>query len=270
MSLVEAFFVRSTFGAGDSLGGVSPGQMARHVFGHIRFLFGVTTITIAIAGGVLAPWLGRATGRPERRFETRAWTTAAGLAAFATLYSLPLLQAVVVHRYWLIVALPLVSFLVGAAVHATATGVAARIVWFAAAAVLGTASTRFVLATQRADRTPFYEELGTALHDLVPLGVPLATTERESDVLDFYSERRISYGFGDRDLDRFPSGAAGPVLPDAGFCAVVEPSIDPARPSADRLVTFLKEHWEATRVRLDQSGADLFLFDFSKRKHESR
>jgi len=269
-ALVRAFIARSTTGVDGYFGGFTPRQVAIRVLHHLRFLFGVPGIAIALLAVPLAPWLGRAAGRPECRFGPRARSTMAGLAALALLYSVPLLQAVVVHRYWLIVALPLVAFLVGAAVHATTTGPAARVLWIATALVVGVATTRTVFEAQRADRTPFYEELGVALREHVPLGVPLVTTERQTSAVDFYAERKITYGFGDRDLDHFLAEGARPAFPSAGVCAVVEPAVDPASLRADRLVAFLHENWEATRIRLEKSGADLFQFDSSKRKAKVR
>jgi len=264
ITLVASALGHSVVGASTLLVQFDALQVVRRVAGHLRFLFGDLGLAAAALGALL---LALAFVRRRRRDDPvgpRAWTTAAGLATFALLYSLPFPRAVVVHRYYLIVALPMVAFLGGFAVHATSHLAIGRLAALAAAAAIGVTGSARVLHDHRADRTPYYEELGTALRDHVPPGRRVSTTERFSTCLVYYAQREIRGDLGDKDLEGFLAGGGAPALPSAGWFAVVEPSIDPPHARDQELLLFLRRHWQPEEIALPKSGATLLLFDLSR------
>jgi len=265
-TLFESLVAHSTLGVADLLRNFTAAQVQARLTGHLRFLFGLPVLVLAFGGGML----GLAKARrwaPEGAPAQRAWTTLAALATFSLLYSAPLLGAVIVHRYWLLVALPLVAFLIGAAVHATAVRPLAGAAWIVAAVAGGLWITRGVMEMQRRDRTPYFQELGDVLREHVPADQVVYTSANDTDCTSFYARREVRGGFNDLALERFigagrSSGASIPV-----WFALVEPTIDPSDTEHAKLAAFLKESWAATTYRLAKTGADVVLFDLSLPAH---
>jgi len=264
MSLLESLYSHSALGAVDLMRRYTSSQIAVRILGHVRFLFGIPVLILALGGGVI----GMAAARrwaAEGALPRRAWTTLAGLATFAFLYSAPLLQAVVIHRYWLIVALPLVAFLIGVAVHATAVRPLACGIWIAVAIAGGVWTTRDVMELQRRDRTPYFQELGDVLRAHVPADQIVLTTANDTDCTSYYSRREVRGGYDDRALEQFDRSGLSSGAATSGWFALVEPSIDPSDTSHAKLAAFLNENWVGTRYRLEKTGAVVVLFDFSRR-----
>jgi hypothetical protein len=260
----SSLFAHSFLGVTNGLPDITPAQIEARLIGHVRFLFGWPALGVALFGATV----GLAAARwwaPERSVARRAWTTLAGLATFAILYSAPLLQAVVIHRYWLIVALPLVAFLIGAAVHATAVRPIACGVWAAAAVAGGAWVTRDVMELQRRDRTPYYQELGDILRKHVPADQVVYTTANDTECTSYYARREVRGGFDELHLGRFLHAGGSIDAPMKGWFALIEPTVDPSDTSHAKLAEFLERSWTSTRCRLEKTGADVVLFDLSRR-----
>jgi hypothetical protein len=263
-SLIDSFVAHSALGAVDLLHGFTAAQVGARLMGHLRFLFGLPALVLALGGGMLGLLIARRCA-PEGAPSRRAWTTLAALATFALLYSAPLLGAVIVHRYWLIVALPLIAFLIGAAVHATAVRPPACAAWIVAAVAGGIWTTREVVAQQRSDRTPYFEEFGAVLHDHVPPDQLVLTTANGVDCTIYYSRRDVRGGYDDRTLARaLRVGISADATLPACF-ALVDPPVDPNDAPHPQLAAFLAKSWPSQRYRLEKSGADVVLFDLSRR-----
>ena len=259
----SSLFAHSFLGFSTRMPDVTAAQIQARLLGHVQFLFGWPALGLALFGATI----GLAAARwwaPERSVARRAWTTLAGLATFAILYSTPLLQAVLIHRYWLIVALPLVAFLIGAAVHATAVRPIACGVWAAVAVAGGLWITRDVMELQRRDRTPYFQELGDVLRAHVPADQVVCTTANGTECTSYYARREVRGGFDELQLERFLRAGQSVDAPIKGWFALIEPPIDPSDTSHAQLAEFLERTWTSTRYRLEKTGADVVLFDLSR------
>jgi hypothetical protein len=263
-SLLESLYSHSAFGAADLMHSYTSSQVALRILGHVQFLFGIPVLILALGGGAIGMLAARRWA-PEGALPRRAWTTFAGLATFAFLYSAPLLQAVVIHRYWLIVALPLVAFLIGVAVHVTAVRPIACGIWIVVAAAGGIWITRDVMELQHRDRTPYFQELGDVLRAHVPADQIVLTTANDTDCTAYYSRREVRGGCDDRALAQFDRSGRSSGEAVSGWFALVEPPIDPSDTPHEKLAAFLKANWSGTRYRLEKTGAEVVLFDFSRR-----
>ena len=263
-SLFESLAAHSALGAADLLRNFSVAQVQARLMGHLRFLFGLPVLVLAFGGGML----GLAKARrwaPEGAPAQRAWTTLAALAIFALLYSAPLFGAVIVHRYWLLVALPLVAFLIGAAVHTTAVRPLAGAAWIVAAVAGGAWTTCDVVEQQRRDRTPYFEEFGAVLRANVPADRIVLSTANDVDNITYYSRREIRGRFDDRALAQalLAGNVAEATLP--AYFALVEPPVDLSDAPHAKVAAFLAKSWPSQRFRLEKTGADVVLFDLSRR-----
>jgi len=164
----------------------------------------------------------------------------------------------------LIVALPLVAFLIGAAVHATAVRPIACGVWAAVAVAGGLWITRDVMELQRRDRTPYFQELGDVLRAHVPADQVVCTTANGTECTSYYARREVRGGFDELQLERFLRAGQSVDAPIKGWFALIEPPIDPSDTSHAQLAEFLERTWTSTRYRLEKTGADVVLFDLSR------
>lgn len=264
-SLVDAFLQHGAVGAASLLAHYPADAIAARAAGHLLFLFTPVGLALAAFGG-LAALPGVLVRRDSAiRFSARAGATLAALAMLAVGYTLPFASAVLVHRFWLIVALPLVAFLIGAAVHGTGATRPVLVAWLTAAALLGVLASRFTVAAELAERTPYYEEVGTLLREHVPSGTLVLTTERFSECLDFYAQRELRGDIDDGNLATFVAGGGGAAIPPRTAFALVDPPIDRKDARCGRLREWLESHFPVEVLPLPRSGASLHLFDLSHR-----
>src|SRR5262249_36170187 len=154
-----------------SLPGFDARLFVNRVWHHLLFLFTIPGLAVAAAGA--GAWLLR-----RRIPALRDRPAGALLATFAIVgvgYVACFPRAAIVHRYWMLVLLPLVSLLFGLFVQTLSTsriGVALAIVAVLAAAVDGT---WVAVAAHRGDRTPYYEAFGRSLAELTPAGATVVT-----------------------------------------------------------------------------------------------
>jgi hypothetical protein len=269
-SIVEASISHSVAGAAAFVGPYTADQILRRILGHINFLFGVSGV-IASACGILLllslvvnrRWRERAGIRPS------AWAVLLSLTLLAVGYSAPLARAVLVHRYWLLVALPLVSLLCGVLVHATGGSRIATCSWAIVGVLVGIDDTRTVIKQQLADRTPYYEELGVTLRDHVPSGQRVITSERFSPCLVFYAEREITGDVGDASLAKLTATGQEDLPVVSGWLAIVFPPISSADGRCEQLLSFMKQRRKPEELSLAKSGSTLFLFDLAAKEGEN-
>lgn len=240
---------------------IDVGFALKKLRGHARFDFttaGAIAAALGLIGLFVLHW--------RRTVESRAagWL-ALRLAAVALGYTVPLLQATLMHRYWLLVALPLVALLVGTAVHLAAVG---RVRGIATAMLLLAIAGSATLKVWRAhanDETAWYEEAGRFVREQTPPDAQVFTVEHGSSCLGFYAQRSVNGGVSDALVPDGPPGDE-PLLPSAHpwFLIALPPVMPPADPWAG--VAAWLDRWFVPRIAvLDGGRHETRLYDLSER-----
>jgi hypothetical protein len=277
-SLLDSFLGHGVVGATSLFAEVGGERVLSRAWRHAQFLF--TDSGLVLAGLGLVALVVRAAGDPRAR--QRLAGPFFGTLALAAGYSIPFARAVLVHRFWLIVALPWIALLIGGLADAvlrlaggtppprtaergrTVLSALAPVAVAAGLLLLAIHATRADLAAQDAERTPFYEELGTALRAASAEHEVIHTTEHVNGSLHYYAQRRLRGDLDDRQLSSLAAkGAELPLFP--GRVAIAQPSFDPQVADCDELLSFLSLHYEGERIDLPRSGRTLRLFDLSRR-----
>jgi 4-amino-4-deoxy-L-arabinose transferase-like glycosyltransferase len=257
-SLFAAAFFHGLPGMAEALPGFDPRLFVGRAWHHLLFLFTIPGLVVAAAGAVA--WLFRRRIPGLRDRPAGALLATFAIVGFGYVACFP--RAMIVHRYWMLVLLPLVSLLSGLLVQALSTsrvGGALALAAVLAAAVDGTCVS---VAAHMADRTPYYETFGRTLAELTPAGTTIVTTERFSPILEFYSERRIVGDVGDA-CPGFGRDSKATVAPNA-CAALLEPPIDPPDRRVQELERFLESHYACREAPLEGLHATLRLFDLGR------
>jgi len=260
-SLLQAFLGHGLSGASAVLPEFGGTLFANRIAHHAEFLFTDFGLVLAAIGLVLLAlrWRREPSCRPA------LLGPVLGTAALAFGYSIPFLRAVVVHRFWLIVALPWIALLLGLAADEAWRHRLGRPVALGVLVVLGFFATRADVLAQARERTPFYEELGRAIRTRTRPGELVLTTEHVNGSLDYYAERKLQGDLRDSLLADVHE-AEPPLAP--SWIAIAQPSFDPVDADCDELLERLPRHYAGTRIELPESGRTLHLFDLSRRPPE--
>ncbi len=264
--LLSAFANRSV-GDASWWAAIAPGRVASRFLSHLRFDFTPVGIALALAGALLLVLPRRsatATLAPLRL--ERAVPPVITLLVLALGYTLPFAQGVLMHRYWLLVALPLVSLLIGTATHVLAAHRTGAWIMSALLAAMAWEGISATLRWQARDATPWYEEVGRVVRNLVPKRALLATLESSSCVLEFYAERRVLANVGDADLPATPEALVAGLSPDVPWFVLTLPPIDAPSVKWQRIPAWLESNaYEATRQHFPGCAQELRLYDLSRR-----
>ncbi|MBL8840000.1 MAG: glycosyltransferase family 39 protein [Planctomycetes bacterium] len=272
-SLFEALLNRSV-GESRWWASVDAADSMRRLWGHARFDFTRIGLGLAAIGAVML-----ATARRTEQASPTGLASARplffALTALALGYTLPFPQGVLVHRYWLLVALPLVALLVGVVTHVVTAAIAARRVgtWITLA-LLGAMAWEGLEATlrwQKRDSTPWFEEAGQVVRDLVPAGRTLVTCEPFSDSLEFYAERRVLGDVGDAEIPAEPAELIERLASDLPWFVLALPPVEEPTVAWRRVPPWLEEHaYVAARRQLPGAARELRLYDLSRRPDGTR
>ena len=256
--LFAAIWFHGLPGLAEAIPGFDARLFVTRAWNHLRFLFTSPGLVVAAAGA--AAWLLRRRIPGLRDRPAGPLVAMLAIVGFGYVACFP--RATIVHRYWMLVLLPLVSLLFGLLVEALSTarfGGAIALLAVVAPAVDGT----LLAVTYHAnDRTPYYEEFGRKLAELTPTGATIVTSERFSPILEFYSERKLVGDVGDA-TPGFRRDLVAPTKVNT-YAAILEPPIDPPARTAPELERFLESHYSCRVARLEQMHATLRLFDLGR------
>jgi 4-amino-4-deoxy-L-arabinose transferase-like glycosyltransferase len=182
-TLWESFLEHGVLGAAKIREQLPLAEIPAQLWQHLGTLY--TAPGALLAGLGLLCWLCARSWLPRPGRGAGALFVA--LLILALGYTVPFPRAVLIHEFWMIVSLPLVSLALGGLIHLTRS----RRLVHAAILLLVSATLGYgVVDTwkrQNRDRTPYFKEFGTILRQRTRPGEPILTPEKASACLRYHA-----------------------------------------------------------------------------------